>query len=233
MRVTSAVAVVLFMLGAYAFCPVSADCKTTWNNGDLPTGCDFRTTQATDCPAACQTHFDKIKSDCKVDDLLASGIIDTKYKQYTIWGEFYQQYPKCNLGYTATACDVALHAIESEVMGKCKKASNSPCSADCKALITAVNEKCAKGPATYVPTSSELAKTYTQQTYRQQTIDYHFSSIVYDASCVALFAKPTSGTTGTTASGTTASTSHALRAASLSCVTFSILACALSALVSM
>jgi len=195
------------ILGMSMLAVVSADCKSVYNSGTVPGGCPYTGKKATTCAAACQAYFDNVTAACNVGDAMSTQG-NVKYRQYSVWGEFYSYYPKCSLGYTATECDVALDALESKVMGTCAKASNSPCSANCTSLIIAVNTKCAPtggSAGKYVPTSSELSKTFTLQTYRQQTIDYHFSAILYDATCVTLFKAPSASSTGNTnASNTTA-----------------------------
>merc|ERR1712037_406694 len=109
------------------------------------------------CPTACQAYFDQVRNDCSAGDVLAEALgITIYYREYTVWGEFYGMYPECNLGYTATPCDVALGALENAVFGSRSKSTNSPCSAECRALIDAVNANCTQGPATYVPTCCEL-----------------------------------------------------------------------------
>jgi hypothetical protein len=184
----------LYLLGAVSLPPASADCVTTWNDGTPPDGCDIVLSAAATCPAACQSYFEQVLSDCISGTVLSEiGGFQVVYKEYTLWGEFYGMYPKCNLGYNATRCDDSLIALEGEVFGKCSKQQNSPCSDDCSALIDAVNTDCAEGPATYVPTCCELDKTYTEQTYRQETLSSHFSSITYDQSCVDLLQAPASG----------------------------------------
>lgn len=193
------------ILGMSMLAVVSADCKSVYNDGTPPSGCPNtgkRSTAA--CDAACQAYFDNVKATCKVGDTMTTAI---KYKEYAVWGEQYSLYPKCNLGYTATECDVALDALEDQVLGTCAKASNSPCSANCTSLINAVNSKCAPtggAAGKYVPTSSEMSKTYTVQTYRQETIDLHFSAYLFDATCVALFKAPSAKTgNSTTSTGST------------------------------
>jgi len=181
----------------------NADCATAWNAITLFEDCEqpARGSPSESCPAPCQTYFTGILDACAEGDVVdVAPDLALSYSQYCLWGEWYAYYPTCNLGYNATACDVALVAVEVEAMsiwgfvGSCEKSANSPCTAECSALVEAVNTHCSESPATYVATSGEGRNTWTQQTYRQQTIDNHFNNFLFDETCVALVTAPaTSG----------------------------------------
>jgi hypothetical protein len=170
-------------------------CQRAWNDERMPSGCPIAgfangsTVPVEFCPEPCQTYFTGVLDSCSVGERLSDiddhGTGSSTYAQHNLWGTFNQVYPACNLGYTASACDIAMNAVLNTAYTVCEKPANSPCTAECAALFEAVRTGCSSS-ATYVPTSGEGSRTFSEQTWSLNRVTALHFDYVYDETCVAL-----------------------------------------------